>query len=75
MLAVVATEGLDILWALRKGEGCLGGTGPAVAIGCMGWEGPISMGEKVGGRAIEGRRGRRQLTGTNGGTVTYREEG
>ena len=33
------------------------------------------MGGKVGGRAIEGRRGRRQLTGTNGGSVTYREEG
>jgi hypothetical protein len=58
MWAVVAAEGLDIFWALRKGEGCLGGMGPVTAaIGWMGWEGPISMGEKVGVRAIEGRRG------------------
>jgi hypothetical protein len=58
---VVVAEGLDIFWTLRKGEGCLGGTGPVTAaIEGMGWEGPISMVEKVGDRAIEGRRGRRQ---------------
>ena len=56
MWAVVVAEGLDIFWALRKGEGCLGGTGPVTAaIEGMGWEGPISMGEKVGDRAIDGR--------------------
>jgi len=55
MWAVVAAEGLDIFWAFRKGEGCLGGTGPdTAAIGGIGWERPISMGENVGERAIEG---------------------
>jgi hypothetical protein len=77
MWAVVVAEGLDIFWALRKGEGCLGCMGPdTAAIGMMGWEGPISMGEKkFGDRAIEGRRGRRQLTGTNGGRSLIKNKG
>jgi hypothetical protein len=72
MWAVVVAEGLDIFWALRKGEGCLGGTGPVTAaIEGMGWEGLVSTVEKVVDRAIEGRRGMCQLTGTNGGSVTF----
>jgi hypothetical protein len=31
MCAVVVAEGLDIFWALRKGEGCLGWMGPDTA--------------------------------------------
>jgi hypothetical protein len=71
MWAVVAAEGLDIFWALRKGEGCLGWMGPdTAAIGMMGWEGPISMGgKKFGDRAIEGRRGEVSVNGTNGGRL------
>jgi len=29
--AVVVAEGLEIFWAFRKGEGCLGVTGPDTA--------------------------------------------
>ena len=29
--AVVVAEGLEIFWAFRKGEGCLGGTRPDTA--------------------------------------------
>ena len=58
--AVVVAEGLEIFWAFRKGEGCLGGTRPdRAAIEC-GWTGggPISMeGKSWGGGAKEGRRG------------------
>jgi len=39
MWAVAVAEGLEIFWALRKGEGCLGGRGPVTAaIGAMGKE-------------------------------------
>ena len=31
MWAVVVAEGLDIFWALQKGEGCLGWMGPDTA--------------------------------------------
>jgi hypothetical protein len=31
MCAVVVAEGLDIFWALQKGEGCLGWMGPDTA--------------------------------------------
>jgi hypothetical protein len=76
MWAVFVAEGLDIFWALRKGEGCLGGMEPVTAaIEGIGWERPVSMVEKVGDRAIEGRRGGVNERGTNGGSVTYREEG
>ena len=76
MWAVVVAEGLEIFWTLRKGEGCLGGMGPVTAaIEGMGWEGPVSMVEKVGDRAIEGRRGGVSGRGQMGGLVTYREEG
>ena len=50
--AVVVAEDLEIFWAFRKGEGCLGGTRPdTAAIGC-GYEGrePKSMEGKVGQR-------------------------
>jgi hypothetical protein len=47
MWAVVVAEGLDIFRALRKGEMRLVWMGPdTAAIGIVGWEGPISMGEK-----------------------------
>ena len=76
MWAVVAAEGLEIFWTLRKGEGCLGGMGPVTAaIERDGRERPISMVEKVGDRAIEGRRGGVSERGQMGGLVTYREEG
>ncbi len=56
MWAVAVAEGLEIFWALRKGEGCLGGRGPVTAaIGAMGREETDIDGEKVGGKAIEGR--------------------
>jgi hypothetical protein len=48
--AVVVAEGLESFWTLRKGEGCLGGTGPDTA--AIGWvemgRGPISMEESCG---------------------------
>jgi hypothetical protein len=55
MWAVVVAEGLEIFWALRKGEGCLGGMGPVTA--AIEGEGRdrYRWVEKVGDRAIEGR--------------------
>lgn len=76
MWAVAVAEGLEIFWALRKGEGCLGWMGPVTAaIEGMRGEGPISMVEKVGDGAIEGRGGGVNERGQMGGLVTYREEG
>lgn len=50
--AVVVAEDLEIFWAFRKGEGCLGGTRPDTAAIRCGYEGrePKSMEGKVGGR-------------------------
>ena len=56
MWAVLVAEGLDIFWALRKGEGCLGGTGPVTAAIRGEGRGRTDIdGRKVGDRAIDGR--------------------
>jgi hypothetical protein len=54
----VVAEGLESFWTLRKGEGCLGGTGPdTAAIGWVEMGGDRDRWKKSVDRAIEGEGG------------------